>query len=77
MGAPRTSSKADTETDQWGQCKKAGDRQTNGQCQPNERGPVEYTSFKHYKCGVMGHITKCCIVPGQQVNGVPVTWQND
>ena len=59
-----------------GNARNAGGRQNNGQCQPNQRGPVDYTSFKCYKCGVMGHIAKFCTAPGQQINGVPVTQQN-
>ena len=38
----------------------AGGMQTKGQYLPNQRGPADYTSFKCYKYGVMGHITKFC-----------------
>ena len=59
-----------------GHTSNAGGRWNNGQHQPNRRGPVDYTSFKCYKCGVMGHIAKFCTAPAPQVNSITVTQQN-
>ena len=39
-----------------GHTSNAGGRQNKGQFQPNQRGQVDYTSFKCYRCRVLGHI---------------------
>ena len=54
MGVSGTGGKAESEAGWWGNARNAGGRQNHGQCQSIQRGPVDYTSFKCYKCGVMG-----------------------
>ena len=58
-----------------GHASNVGGRWNKGQYQPNQRGPVDYTSFKCYKCGVMGHIAKSCVALAPQGNSIPVTQQ--
>ena len=59
-----------------GHASNAGGRQNKGQYQLNWRGPADYTSFKCYKCGVLGHIAKFCTTLTPQGNSITATWQN-
>ena len=54
----------------------AGGRQNKGQFQPNQRGPVDYTSFKCYKCRVLGHIAWFCTAQTPQGSSPTATQQN-